>query len=192
VSIAYYTYWSGCSFDGLALCVAPGRAAGLFPTHDGQVLAFVQVRWAERHAFRADATGNYLATLHSFPIIADALANATHEAPLRGMFDLPAYFRQSYGPGWALAGDAAHHKDPLIARGIIDAFRDAELLSAAVRAGLGGETDLMPALAEYQRMRDAGSRDLSALNHRLAELPEEVDELERRLVAVLQLDAVTA
>ena len=30
------------------------------------------------------------------------------------------------GRGWALAGDADHHKDPIIARGIADAFRDLE------------------------------------------------------------------
>jgi flavin-dependent dehydrogenase len=121
------------------------------------VLAFIQHRWTERDAFRADVSGSYLAGLRAFPALADALAGGTYESPIRGVLDMPAYFRKSYGPGWALAGDAAHHKDPLIARGISDAFRDAELLSQAIRAGLGGETDLQPALARYQQLRQASS-----------------------------------
>src|SRR5579859_8005366 len=65
VSIAYYSYWSGYRFDGVAMYFGQGRAAGLLPTHDGQVMAFVQCRWEERHAFRADPIGNYLGTLHT-------------------------------------------------------------------------------------------------------------------------------
>jgi flavin-dependent dehydrogenase len=134
--------------------------------------------------------GSYLATLRSFPRIADRLSGAQHETPLRGMLDLPAYFRRSYGPGWVLAGDAAHHQDPLIARGIPNAFRDAELLSEALAEGLGGETDLLPALARYHEQRDADSRHVSTLNHRLAELPDDLDETQRRLVELLQAEAI--
>jgi flavin-dependent dehydrogenase len=189
VTIAYYSYWSGCALDSVAMYLAPGRAAGLLPTHQGQVMAFVQVRWTERHAFRADVMGRYLTTLRSFPAVADALASATHEGPLRGMLDMPAFFRRSYGPGWALAGDAAHHKDPIMARGITDAFRDAELLSQAVATGIGGETDLLPALARYHAQRELQSRQVNTLNHRLAELPDDLDEIERRLIALLLAEA---
>jgi len=189
VSIAYYSYWSGYTFDGVAMYFAPGRAAGILPTNDGQAMAFVQCRWSERHAFRADPIGNYLGTLRTFPVIAAALEHATHEGPLRGMLDQPAFFRQSYGPGWALAGDAAHHKDPIIARGISDAFRDADLLARAVGAGLGGETDLMPALRRYQELRETASMQVNALNHRLAELPDDLEETQRRLIELLQAEA---
>ena len=33
------------------------------------------------------------------------------------------------GPGWALVGDAGYHLDPITAQGMLDAFRDAELLA---------------------------------------------------------------
>jgi 2-polyprenyl-6-methoxyphenol hydroxylase-like FAD-dependent oxidoreductase len=111
------------------------------------------------------------------------------DGPLRGMLDLPAYFRRSYGPGWALAGDAAHHKDPIIARGITDAFRDADLLARAIGSGLGGETDLQPALAQYHRQREAASWRMNELNHRLAELPEDLNETAKRLAALLTEEA---
>lgn len=55
------------------------------------------------------------------------------------MADLPNFFRRPYGPGWALIGDAGHHKDPTLARGISDAFCDADLLANAVDAGLSGQ-----------------------------------------------------
>ena len=190
VSIAYFSYWSGCAPDGVAMYLAPGRAAGILPTHNGEVMAFVQVRWTERHAFRADAMASYLRTLQSFPAVAEALTGATHEGPLRGMLDQPAFFRRSYGPGWALAGDAAHHKDPIIARGISDAFRDADLLAQAVGSGLGGETDLTPALARYHQFREAMSLEVNALNHRVAEFPDDLAETERRLIELLQAEAI--
>jgi flavin-dependent dehydrogenase len=189
VSIAYYSYWSGYASDGVAMYFRPGSVAGLLPTHDGQVMAFVQCRWTERHAFRVDPIGNYIGTLFTFPAVAEALDGATHVGPLRGMFDQPAFFRRSYGPGWALAGDAAHHKDPVIASGIADAFRDADLLSRAVGASLGGETDLMPALARYQALRVTTSLHVSALNHRLAELSDDLEETARRLIELLVAEA---
>ena len=109
--------------------------------------------------------------MRSFPGIADALAGATLDAPLRGMLDQPAYFRRSFGPGWALAGDAAHHKDPILARGITDAFRDADLLAAAISSSFGDNGDLLPALEQYHQQREAASWRVNELNHRLAELP---------------------
>ena len=69
----------------------------------------------------------------------------------RGTADLPYFFRQPYGPGWALVGDAGYHKDPITAQGISDAFRDAELLAEAIATGLAR---LDEALADYERRRN--------------------------------------
>ena len=71
-----------------------------------------------------------------------------------GTADLPNYFRKPYGPGWALAGDAGHHRDPCGAWGISDAFRDADLLAEAVDAGLAGRRPLEHALADYEGRRN--------------------------------------
>jgi flavin-dependent dehydrogenase len=62
-----------------------------------------------------------------------------------GMF---GYLRPCHGPGWALVGDAGSFRDPGTAHGISDAFRDAELLAAAVAEG--GEASLR----RYQEARD--------------------------------------
>ena len=57
---------------------------------------------------------------------------------LHGWRGVPGHVRRSYGPGWALVGDAGYFKDPITTHGITDALRDAELLSDAVLEGLGG------------------------------------------------------
>jgi flavin-dependent dehydrogenase len=83
------------------------------------------------------------------------------------------FFRVSSGPGWALAGDAGHHKDPVIARGIADAIRDADLVASAV---LGGwHCDLDAALAEYGRQRDHCAIPLSDANLGIARLDAIID-----------------
>jgi flavin-dependent dehydrogenase len=63
--------------------------------------------------------------------------------------ELPAgWFRHAAGAGWALVGDAACTKDPLLGHGITDAFVGAELLAQAIHRGLG-DGDLDTALARY-------------------------------------------
>ena len=47
-----------------------------------------------------------------------------------------------------MVGDAGCHKDPYLALGICDAFRDAEFLVDAIDDGLAGRRSLDEALAE--------------------------------------------
>ena len=66
----------------------------------------------------------------------------------RGFSGEIGFFRQSFGPGWALVGDAGYFKDPLTAHGMTDALIDAELLAQAAAAGTEA------AFAGYQSARD--------------------------------------
>jgi len=106
--------------------------------------------------------------LRSRPALAGLLAGAVIAEPLRSTAALPTFFRTSSGPGWALADDAGHHKDPVIARGIADAFRDADLVASAVVDGWHGDLDA--ALAEYGRQRDQCAIPLSDANLDIAQL----------------------
>jgi hypothetical protein len=106
-------------------------------------------------AFRADIETNYLQTLALAPSFADRVRRATRTERFYGTADVPNYFRQSHGPGWALVGDAGYHKDPITAQGIGDAFTAAELLVDAIDDGFAGRRPLDAALADYQRQRDA-------------------------------------
>jgi flavin-dependent dehydrogenase len=168
VTFGYYTYWRGSPATGMHAWLEPGRFFGIFPVGGGLALAFVQGPRAQYPAFRRDPLPAYVSELGSRPALADMLAGAVIAEPLRGTGALPNFLRTSYGPGWALAGDAGHHKDPLIARGIADAFRDADLLASAVTDGWGGDLDA--ALAGYGRQRDQCAIPLSDANLRVARL----------------------
>jgi 2-polyprenyl-6-methoxyphenol hydroxylase-like FAD-dependent oxidoreductase len=133
VTFAYYTYWQGTRVEQLHAWLEPGRFIGLFPVAEDSVLAFVQAPREEFDDFRADPMNRYRAEFAARPALAEMIGGGTPVEKLRGLSELPTYFRRSAGPGWALAGNAGHHKDLVIARGIADAFRDADLLSAAIQ-----------------------------------------------------------
>jgi len=98
------------------------------------------------------------------------------------------YMRESYGPGWALVGDAGYFKDPISAHGLTDAMRDAELLARAVLDGWRDGASL-DALAGYQETRDRISGDLFGITDRIASQrwdDAEISELLIRLSASMQ------
>jgi flavin-dependent dehydrogenase len=165
-----YAYWSGVTLGGAELHVQDRRAVSAFPTNDG--LACISVAWpaAEAAAFRADVEGNFIATLSSVPALADAVAAGGRVRPFVGTADLPNFFREPHGPGWALVGDAGCHQDPLLARGISDAFRDAELLAEAADTALSGARPWDEALSAYGQCRDRAARPGYELNAQLATL----------------------
>jgi flavin-dependent dehydrogenase len=103
---------------------------------------------------RSDIEGHYLRAATAIPELADRIEAARRVEPFYGMADVPNFFRKPFGPGWALVGDAGHHKDPTPAYGISDAFCDAELLAEAVHAGLTGVL-MDTALADYEQQRNA-------------------------------------
>src|SRR5690348_2528333 len=141
----------------------------------GRVAIFVSDTGIPNHAgfaaARRDPKQFYLRALHERPAIAAALAGGTVAERLRGSADLPTFLRAAAGPGWVLVGDAGHHKDPLGARGIADAFRDADLVAAAATAHWDGDLDA--ALADYPAQRDSCARPLSAANLAVARLDVE-------------------
>ena len=79
---------------------------------------------------------------------------ADQTSPVRGMLRMPNHVRQAAGPGWALVGDAGYHRDAITGHGISDAFRDAELLAAALDQALRDPAGEAAALAAYGRDRD--------------------------------------
>jgi flavin-dependent dehydrogenase len=151
----YYTYWSGLPCEGLELHWRHHQVVFTFPTNNELVFTAVAVPQQYFHAFRHDIEGSYRQAVARIPSLADRLNAARRETRFYGMADVPNFLRKPYGPGWALVGDASHHKDPVPAHGISDAFCDAELLVQAIHAGLSGEQPLAEALAQYEQNRNA-------------------------------------
>src|SRR5690606_41517294 len=75
---------------------------------------------------------------------------------VRAATGIASYFRRSSGPGWALAGDAGHFKDPVTAQGIRDALRYGRLLAEAAAPLLEHPKALDVALAHWadRRLRE--------------------------------------
>lgn len=113
------------------------------PTDGGLYMAAVAIDNAQHQEFRADRDRRFSDGLTRWPELADLLAGATRAGPIRLMDNCPGYFRQGAGPGWVLAGDAGHFKDPAPGQGISDALRQAQKLAEAIASGSldGGSLD---------------------------------------------------
>lgn len=145
-----FTYWSGTGVDGYNWYYNAGVSAGVIPTNDGHTCIFASVpqsRFQERMRQGTDA-GYRQVLKECGSDVAAIVERSERVEKYRGFSGEVGFFRQSYGLGWALVGDAGYFKDPLTAHGITDALIDAELLAEAVAAG----TEV--AFAGYQSARD--------------------------------------
>ncbi len=154
LSCGYYTYWQGVPLDGGEIYARGRRLLGAWPTNDGLVLTYVAWPSAEFAAVRRDVEGSFLAALDPAGDLGERVRAGRRVERFYGTADLPNAFRQPFGPGWALVGDAGLVMDPITGQGIGDAFRDAELLADAVADGLQGRRPLERALGRYRRARD--------------------------------------
>jgi flavin-dependent dehydrogenase len=150
---AYYTYWAaGC--DHMELYEATGQWVGAVPTNDGATLVQAYFPQAEFGRVRADAMTAYLDNVRTVaPGLYDRMLAGGRLDRLYGTGDQRNFFRSAAGPGWALVGDAGHHHDSITARGISDAFTQAQLLADRVGGLLDDEKVLDKALAAFARER---------------------------------------
>jgi flavin-dependent dehydrogenase len=171
LTCAYYTYWSDVPIGGAELYPCPGRS----------IVAATTNFWpqAEFHRVRADIEGSFLAALDLAPGLAERARAGKRAERFRGTADLPNHFRQSFGPGWALVGDAGYYKDPITAQGISDAFRDADLLAEAIDAGMSGRQTLAEALASYQSRRDEAAAPGFATTLQFAQMEPPTPEMQQ-------------
>ncbi len=180
----YYSYWSGLPTGGeLQMYLRPTRAIVAIPTHDE--LTCVVVAWSidEFEANRHDVEGNYLKAFDAEPTFADRMRHATREERFVGT-TMDAFYRQPYGPGWALVGDAGYHKDACTAQGITDAFHHAELLAHALDSAFTGRQGYDTALAGYQRARDDTTGPMYDLTAEFASFDEPPAEMQQLLAAI--------
>jgi flavin-dependent dehydrogenase len=165
----YFSYWSGVDLGGLELYLRDRNAIFAFPTNDGLTAVFIVWPISEFSRVRQNIAASFMNVLERVPVLERTINRGRREERFYGSADLPNFFRKPCGPGWALVGDAGHHKDPFLALGICDAFRDAELLASAIENGLSGRQLPQDALAEYERQRNAAAMQLYQENIRWAQ-----------------------
>jgi len=170
LTCSYYSYWTGVPLAGLELYPRAGRFVFAAPTHDGLTMINVVAPRAEFRAFRSDTVSHFSHALERAPEFAERVRAGQRVERFVGTADTTNFFRVPFGPGWALAGDAGYHKDPITAQGMTDAFRDAESLAEAVDAGLSGRHLMDEALGSYQAERDAAALPMYDLTCEMARL----------------------
>jgi flavin-dependent dehydrogenase len=184
---AQYAYFGDVTWHGIELFIADRALVGVFPTHHGEACVWVCTPSTDARAARRRAvsrTDAFTALLEqAAPELAARLRGGTRASPATGMLHMPNLVRQAYGPGWALVGDAGYHRDAVTGHGLSDAYRDAELLAAALHDALRGDVDERSALAGYQSQRDLALRDVLELTCALAAYPPvaEFVELQKQL-----------
>jgi flavin-dependent dehydrogenase len=158
-----YGYWPRAVIEGTHWYWRDSLAAGAIPTNAGETCVFVAVA-AAQFAARSERqlTKWYRETLQACAPDLSQQLPSDFSPTLHGFGGLPGFFRQSWGPGWALVGDAGYFRDPITAHGITDALRDAETLAAAVIAGQDA------ALARYQCERDIAAEGVFELSDAIA------------------------
>lgn len=191
----FYTYVTGLRSDTYEFHIAPDAFAGVFPTNDGEACVWLIRPTPLLEPIRTAGSGRTAAFVEQLELLVPDLGRRVRSgrvtAPLRGTADLQNYRRQSYGPGWALVGDAGYHRDPITGHGITDAFRDAELLAAAIDDSLRDATDEPAAMTSYQETRDAMAGEVFGLTRGLTAFPppDRFVELQLQLSEALEHEA---
>jgi flavin-dependent dehydrogenase len=167
-----FGYFGNLPQDGLHWYFEKNAAAGVIPTNAGHCVFAAVPAQRFSATFRGDVRRGFLQVLEAnSPELRAKIERGTLIGRLRGFGGAAGYLRQCYGAGWALVGDAGYFKDPLTAHGITDALRDADLLSHAIIAGG------MPALAAYQRERDAISVPFMRITDAIASFSWDLNEI---------------
>lgn len=178
-----YRYHAGLPVAGYEWAYAPGAAAGMIPTNDGLTCVFVSTTPARMRLLRREGVEEAFDTL--FAGVAPAHAERLHASEpvdrMHGWGAVTGFVRRSWGPGWALVGDAGCFKDPISTHGITDALRDAELLAGAVHEALSGSQDERLVLAGYQEQRDRLSHQLIETTDRIAAYNWDMTQIRRLL-----------
>lgn len=182
---AYYAYWEGGpAVTDFETSARPNWGGAMFPTNNG--LTCIVGGWNEPASVPSGPPENgYRKIMETFPRMTEFLSSGKQVEPVRGMLEQPGFFRQPWGEGWALVGDAGYHKHAITAQGITDAFRDADLLCEALDEGFSSRRDLADSLADYQRLRDQMVMPMyesTCERARLLPFPPEVTGLFRALL----------
>ena len=127
---------------------------------EGTLLILMMGHRDEVSEARTDPEGYWQRKLDVHPGLGRRLAGVDKSTytKLRSTGETPAFFRASSGPGWALAGDAGHFKDPVTGQGMRDSLWMGRTLAEHVLPAL----DDPAAIDRATRVWEAG-RDREAL-----------------------------
>ncbi|MBA2540737.1 MAG: NAD(P)/FAD-dependent oxidoreductase [Deltaproteobacteria bacterium] len=181
---AYYSYWRDLPMHGRFETYArQDHGFAACETHDGLTMVVGGWPFARFEAQKQDLDAAYLRLFDQAPAFKAKIEKATRIDKVYGAVT-PNAFRKPFGPGWALVGDAGYIKDPITAQGILDAFRDAELLAGGLDQVFSGASTCDDAMAHYQATRDAIAMPMYELTAQIASMAPPPPEFQQLLGAV--------
>ena len=133
---------------GMYLANTGGHIRVIFQTDHDQLLIGSLPPVDEAMSWRTDADAALIADLASDSTTGPLIAGSPPDGHVRGTVKERYFFRRAVGNGWALVGDAGHHKEFVIGDGITEALLQARSLAAAIAQGTE------PALHRWWRARD--------------------------------------
>ncbi|WP_194837180.1 NAD(P)/FAD-dependent oxidoreductase [Nocardia sp. XZ_19_369] len=168
----YYSYYDGVDWGMQHRTGFGEQQFAAWPTNDGLSLVAVMRKRDRFREFRTDPDAGVQEIVSQIdPELGARLQDTGKRVEqFRPMLYPDNYRRRSFGPGWALVGDAGYHKDPFTGWGITDAFKSAQLLADLVHQGLSGARPMAEVLAEYERERDTQSASTYELTLSISEL----------------------
>ena len=126
-----------------------------FPTTPaGRLLILMMGHRDEVSHARRDPDGYWARKLVEHPLLAERIQGTGIGTKLRSTGETPAFFRASSGPGWALAGDAGHFKDPVTGQGMRDAMWAGRTLAEFVLPALDDPGAVDVATRAWEAARD--------------------------------------
>jgi 2-polyprenyl-6-methoxyphenol hydroxylase-like FAD-dependent oxidoreductase len=105
-----YRYPTGLPTGGYEWAYGVRAAAGLLPTNDGRTGVFVSTSPGQMRVLRKAGTDAAFRTLvaRAAPAFEERVAAAGPAERPHGWGGVPGFVRRSWGPGWALVGDAGY------------------------------------------------------------------------------------
>jgi 2-polyprenyl-6-methoxyphenol hydroxylase-like FAD-dependent oxidoreductase len=185
----YYGYYSGMRQSDRAASLyvrsAEKRFYITFPTNDGLDMVFLFWGAEQADRVRRDKAAAFAESLTLVPELADRVGGARLESPIVGSHLFFNHIRRAHGPGWALVGDAAIHRDPITAQGITNAFTHASILADELIKAFGGQKPVDQALADYDARQFAQLKPMFDYTVHLAMMPPPSPELVGMLPALI-------
>ena len=157
-----FAYFRELEAEGYEWVYGHQVAAGFIPTNDDEVCVFIG---GPSLRFWRDVQPDLERGFHQIlaeasPEVAARVAAGRRTSRFRGFAGVRGYTKKPAGAGWVLVGDAGYFRDPITTHGISDAFRDAELVARAITG--------LSTFDEYERTRDAVSREMFDVTERIA------------------------
>ncbi len=143
-------YKKGLSTEVSFYNTARGYSTLFMPMGEGRYYVGAYMRSQDMQRGDQSAQDFYINSLKRLPDAWKRLEGAKQITDLEGIRPIENGYREAYGSGWALVGDAFHYKDPIDGQGVYDALIESKLLAEAIRQWQAGKISWEEAGAQYR------------------------------------------